>query len=53
VFTGDKVVVSAYETAEVKGYIWEFDIPESSAVAIGFLGLYSLPNAVFFRPING
>jgi len=31
---GNRFIVSAYETDGVRGYIWEFNIPESGAVAI-------------------
>ena len=30
---GDEIIVSAYETGEGQGYIWEFDIPENGTVA--------------------
>ena len=32
---GNKVIVTAHETDQVRGYIWEFDIPESGVAEIG------------------
>lgn len=60
--TGDKVIVSAYETGEVKGYIWEFDIPESGSVAIEDVRVLAtlevdeangLEHATFHKPLYG
>ncbi|MGB5291830.1 MAG: hypothetical protein WBN41_10325 [Lysobacterales bacterium] len=60
--TGDKVIISAYELGEVRGYIWEFDIPESGPVAMEDVRVLTtlevdedqgLDHATFHGPLYG
>ena len=60
--TGDKVIISAYELGEVRGYIWEFDIPESGSVAMEDVRVLTtlevdeeqgLDHATFHGPLYG
>ncbi|MEJ2385394.1 MAG: hypothetical protein P8Y54_13560, partial [Xanthomonadales bacterium] len=58
---GEKFIVSAYESGETEGYIWEFDIPDSGPVAIGagrevahlVTNDQGLEQATFYGPLYG